>query len=177
MNGNCHFIYGAAIGSMCALNINLINTYLPNITATYETGTLFVLGGVIGGIFPDIDNPKSHMGKLSSPVSSFIGMISGLFGKKGQHHRGILHDPIVYILGLVLSYLYFSPLVGFFLGCISHIFLDLFNPAGVPFMLGAKHLHLGKIASGSKESVLFTWFNVAFVLAMGVFLKLGLFTN
>ena len=174
MNGNCHFVFGAAIGSMCALNLAMINANLPNISLTPETATLFVLGGITGGIFPDIDNSNSHMGKLSVPVSTCINAVGGLFGKKGQHHRGIMHDPLVYIAGLVLSYLFFAPMVGFFLGGLSHIYLDLFNPAGVPFLLGAKHLHLGKIASGSKESVLFTWINVALVLATGFILRLGI---
>lgn len=174
MNGNCHFVFGAAVGAMCVLNLALINANLPNIAPTPETATLFVLGGITGGIFPDIDNSDSHIGKLSVPVSTCITAVGGLFGKKGQHHRGILHDPIVYILGLVLSYLYFSPLVGFFIGCISHIFLDLFNPAGVPFLFGVKHLHLGKIKSGSRESVLFTWVSVFLVLAAGFALRFGI---
>ena len=34
MNGNCHFVFGATVGSMIALNIDSINTILPNITNT-----------------------------------------------------------------------------------------------------------------------------------------------
>ena len=39
MNGNCHFVYGAATGSMIALNVANIATVLPNATATPETAT------------------------------------------------------------------------------------------------------------------------------------------
>lgn len=171
MNGNCHFIYGATLGSMITLNIAKISEVLPNVTNTPETAALFVLGGLIGGIFPDIDNPNSYMGKLSVPVSKVIGKIGEAFGKKGSNHRGILHDPAVYIIGLVLSYLYFPPTVGFFIGCLSHLFLDMFNPAGIPFLFGLSWLRAAKIKSGSKESVIFTWVNVAMVIVLGIYLK------
>lgn len=129
---------------------------------------LFVLGGLVGGVFPDIDNPTSYIGKLTVPISTGIGKVGAAFGKKDQRHRGIFHDAALYIAGLILSYLYLPSLVGFFVGCLSHIFLDLFNPSGVPLLFGVKHLRLGTIASGSKASVIFTWVNVALVLAAGV---------
>lgn len=171
LNGNCHFVFGAALGTAIAVNVDSISAVLPNVTATPETATLFVLGGFLGGIFPDIDNPTSYMGKLSSPVSRWIGKVSAAFGKEGAHHRGIFHDGAIYILGLILSYLFFPPLIGFFIGCLSHIFLDMFNPSGVPFLLGVKHFHLGKIESGSKASALFTWLNVGLVAVAGTILK------
>lgn len=177
MNGNCHFVFGAALGTALALNIPLISETLPNITATSETGTLLVLGGLFGGIFPDIDNPTSYMGKLTAPVSTAIGKIGIIFGKKGYHHRGIFHDPIVYILGLILSYLYFPPLVGFFIGCLSHLFLDMFNPSGIPFMFGLKHFRFMKIPSGSRESIIFTWFNVVLVLVLSFIVKYNFVCN
>ena len=171
MNGNCHFVFGAAIGTALAINIDLVSTALPNITSTHETVTLFILGGLVGSIFPDIDNPNSYMGKLTVPVSTVLGQVSEAFGKTGSHHRGVLHDLSVYLAGLVLSYLYFSPLIGFFIGCLSHLFLDMFNPAGIPFLFGVSKIHLGKIKSGSKESVIFTWVAVVAVTALGILLK------
>ncbi len=174
MNGNCHFVYGAAIGTALTLCSEQLALLLPSITASPETSTLFVLGGLLGGIFPDIDNPVSYVGKLTVPVSSLLGTIGKATGKTGKHHRGILHDPIVYITGIILCYLYFTPLLGFFAGCLSHLFLDMFNPSGIPFLFGVKHLHLGKMPSGSTSSVIFTWINVALVIALGVFIKYGL---
>lgn len=174
MNGNCHFIYGASVGASLTLNLDAIAVYMPNITNTPETATLFVLGGIMGGIFPDIDNPTSFMGKLSVPLSTFIATIGGFMGKKGKFHRGILHDPLMYAVGLVACYFFFPPLVGFFLGCLSHLFLDMFNPVGVPFMLGARHLHIAKIKSGSRESILLTWVLVGLTLMAGIVLKFGL---
>ena len=172
MNGNCHFIFGASVGTAAAMNTELLSTYLPNITAAPETATLFVLGGLIGGIFPDIDNPTSYFGKLTVPVSEWIGGIGKAFGKEREHHRGVFHDAAIYIAGLILSYLFFTPLIGFFAGCLSHIYLDMFNPSGIPFLFGVKHLHLGKIPSGSKGSVIFTWMSAVSVLIIGFFAPL-----
>lgn len=170
MNGNCHFVFGASVGSMLALNMHNISNVLPNIVESPETATLFILGGLIGGIFPDIDNPTSFMGQLSSPISTIIGKINKILGKVGSNHRGILHDPLLYMSGLVLSYLYFAPLVGFFIGCLSHIFLDMFNPKGVP-VLFVHRIRLGKINSGDPNSITFTWFCVFCTIIIGVIIK------
>ena len=170
MNGNCHFIYGAAVGSMVAMNLDTISTILPQITNTQETATLFVLGGLIGGIFPDIDNPSSHMGKLSAPISTIIGVINKKFGKVGANHRGILHDPIVYVIGLVLSYVFIPSLLGLFIGCLSHLFLDMFNPKGIPFFI-FKKVSLGRFDSGSIGSIVFTWICVFVCMALGMIMK------
>lgn len=167
MNGNCHFIFGAALGSAFAMNTDKLEAVLPNLTDTPETATLFVLGGLIGGIFPDIDNPVSYIGKLTVPVSTVIGKFGELTGKTGPMHRGILHEPIVYITGLILSYLFCPSLVGLFLGCISHLYLDMFTPAGIP-IFSVKHLRLAKIKSGSQASVVFTWLNVIAVILIGL---------
>lgn len=171
MNGNCHFVYGATVGSMFALNISSIAHILPNIVESSETCTLFVLGGLIGGIFPDIDNPTSHMGQLSAPISTIIGKINKILGKIGSNHRGILHDPLLYIIGLVLSYMFFSPIIGFFIGCLSHTFLDMFNPKGVN-VLFVHRIRLGKINSGDPSSITFTWFCVVTTIILGVVIYL-----
>ena len=170
MNGNCHFIFGASLGTAFALNIDKLETILPNLTNSPETATLFVLGGLIGGIFPDIDNPVSYIGKLTVPVSSVIGKFGEMAGKTGPMHRGILHEPLVYITGLILSYIFCPSLVGLFLGCISHLYLDMFTPAGIPVFFGLGHLRLAKIKSGSQKSVIFTWLNVITVILLGIML-------
>lgn len=171
MNGNCHFIYGATVGSMVALNLDKVATILPHITNTPETATLFVLGGLIGGIFPDIDNPSSYMGKLSAPVSTIIGVINRKLGKTGANHRGILHDPLIYFIGALISYIYLPSLIGFFVGCLSHLFLDMFNPKGIPFFIFRK-VSLGKFDSGEIGSIVFTWICVILSLVLGIMIKL-----
>ena len=173
MNGNCHFIFGAAVGSALVLNLGAVSAAIPQITNTPETATLLILGGVIGGIFPDIDNESSYMGKLSAPVSTIIGSVNKLFGKVGSNHRGILHDPIIYLVALVLSFLFFPPLIGFIIGCLSHLFLDLFNPKGIPVAV-FKRVHLANFKSGSIESVVFTWVCVVLLIGIGIFTKVAL---
>ena len=161
MNGNCHFVYGASVATALSMNMDKLSAIIPTLAVSPENITLLIFGGLIGGIFPDLDNPTSYVGKLSSPLSK---------------HRGILHDPLVYLVGLFLCCQHFTPLIGFFIGCLSHLFLDMFNPAGVPFLFGVKHLHLMKIPSGSRESVIFTWLNVVLVLVVGFVLQLNLFS-
>lgn len=170
MNGNCHFIYGAAVGTALAANADKIATVLPAVTNTPETATLFILGGLIGGIFPDIDNPSSHMGQLAAPVSTIIGAINKKLGKVGSNHRGILHDPITYLIGLVLCYFFFPPMIGFFIGCLSHLFLDMFNAKGIPFFF-IKRIRLAKIESGSAASIVLTWLCIVFVIAIALIFK------
>jgi inner membrane protein len=174
MNGNCHFLFGAVTGAALAVNMDSISEYLPSITNTPETVALFVLGGLVGGILPDIDNPYSYIGKLTVPVSTGIVMVGDKFGKSGYNHRWILHDPLPYLACLYLSYLYFPPLIGLFIGCLSHLYLDMFNPSGISWMLGVKHLHLGKIYSGSKESVIFTVVSAVIVLLLSLIIKFEL---
>lgn len=174
MNGNCHFVFGATTSSMIALNIdkiaNLINAScdIGFLEVNSTTITLFIMSGLIGSVFPDIDNPNSHFGQLSKPVSTVIGKISKAFGKTAMRHRGIFHDPFVYLLGLILSFIFFPPLLGFFVGCLSHIFLDMFNPMGVPCLLTRKGLHLGKIYAESKTAIVFSYTMSTLVLITGI---------
>ena len=174
MNGNCHFIFGAATASAVVMNLDKISLALPVLANDSATATLIITSGLLGSIFPDIDNPTSHMGKLSYPVSHWISELNAFSGKTKMYHRGVLHDAGVYMIALFLCYLYFPPLCGFFLGCLSHVFLDMFNPVGVPFLLGKRNLHLGKVKSGSKASVILTWICVIGVLTLGICIHLGL---
>lgn len=164
-------MFGTAVGVCAAVNLDLINQILPNITASGETATLFVLGGIVGSVLPDIDNPVSYVGKLCSHISEIIGKIHTLQGKEEWRHRGVMHDAAIYLVGLILCYFYFSPLVGFFLGCLTHIFLDMFNPAGVPLLFGVKKLRFAKIKSGDTKSTVVAVVFTIITIALGVGLK------
>jgi membrane-bound metal-dependent hydrolase YbcI (DUF457 family) len=156
---------------MVALNLDKLTAAGLNIGNDSEAVTLLIMGGLIGGIFPDIDNPRSSMGYLTKPVSTILGKFSEFTGKTGVNHRGIFHDFTLYIAGLILSYLYFPPMLGFFLGAISHLFLDAFNPMGVPLFFGIRTLHLGKIYATGKGAIAFTWLAEFAVLGVGIFIK------
>lgn len=175
MNGNCHFIYAASVNGMIALNLDKINMILPNIPYDDSMRALIIMGGLIGGIFPDIDNPKSSFGQLSKPVSTIIGKIGSAFGKKGANHRGIFHDFSIYLAGLILSY-YFAPfLIGFMIGALTHLFLDAFTPAGVPFIFGTFQIHLGKVTSGSKGAIVLTY--ILMVMSVGLGLTINYYIH
>lgn len=172
MNGNCHFLFGTATGLSIAINLHTITEYLPEIPDTPEMQTLFVLGGMIGGILPDMDCPNSYIGKLTVPVSTLIGAVQKKSGRTDYKHRGLFHDPAVYLTGLYLSYNNCPSLTGVFTGCLTHILLDLCNPAGVPFLFGTRHLRIAEIKSGSRESIIFTWISTAIVLIIGIAIRL-----
>lgn len=146
MNGNAHFMFGASVGVGTALVLSLNPTQ----------ATLLVSTCLLGSIFPDIDNPKSNAGQLTTPISTVIGKIAKAEGKYGSHHRGIFHDPFFYVVGLVLAFFFYKPLIGFFIGTFTHLFLDCFNPAGIRF-LGTKYINFGKIPSASKTARNFTY--------------------
>lgn len=168
MNGTCHLTFGTAVGISAVLNLEALASVLPNITVSAETGTLIILGSIIGSVLPDIDNPQSYVGKLCFPISRVFGKIHDFQHKEAWEHRGIMHYTEVWIAGLMLSYLHFMPLIGLFLGGLTHLFLDSFNPMGIPFLLGVKRLRLGKIKSGDKGAVIFTGMCTAVILIAGI---------
>ncbi len=145
MNGNCHFIFGASVGALSSV---LLQTD-PTQTALLMSTCL------IGSIFPDIDNPNSNFGQLTKPVSTLIGKIQKLEGKKAYQHRGILHSLALYSCLLVASYIFFPFMTGFFIGALSHLFLDMFNPSGVPVFL-FRRMRLAKIPSSNEKICLLT---------------------
>ncbi len=171
MNGNCHFVFATATGSAIAMNLDKITTLGFNFDTSSAGITLIIMGSLIGGIFPDIDNPDSSMGHLSRPLSTIIGKIGKFTGKTGVNHRGIFHDIAIYIAGLILSYLYFPPVIGFFIGAISHLMLDSLNPMGVPILFGIRTFRLAKVRSGSKWAIALTWMLTFIVLCCGIFFK------
>ncbi len=177
MNGNCHFLYSASIISALCLNLDKIEKAFEgtafeqtfSATPLPVTVTLLLMGGIVGGLFPDIDNPKSHIGQIAQPLSTIISKIGRKFYKTGgSWHRGMMHDPSIYLVGLYVSFLYFPPLIGFFIGCMSHVILDMFNPAGVPYAFGYRRLHLGNFRSGSTMSILFSWSLSIFNACIGI---------
>lgn len=153
MNGNCHFIFGACTGVTTSLLLN----------APPTTTALLVSTCLIGSIFPDIDNPKSHFGQLTKPVSSLIGKTHEFLGKQEYEHRGIFHHFEVWLGLFFLSLLYFPYLLGFFVGGLSHLLLDSFNPVGVPVVVS--RMRLARIRSGSTGSICVTAV-LSFVMTM-----------
>lgn len=175
MNGSCHFVFSLTVGSMVAANLDKLNAVLPNLSFTPSTITLIIMGSIVGGIMPDMDNPKSSIAKITEPFSNIVCFIGKRFGRGGKYHRGILHDPFFYIIGIILSYLHFTPLVGVFIGGMTHIYLDLYNSVGLPLFFGLKYVSLADINAGGKNAVVFTYINVITTLIVGIGINYGLF--
>ena len=147
MDGNCHFIFGLSVGISASMIMGTdFNGSIPIIT-----------GFLVGSIFPDIDNPNSHFGKLTKPISTVIGKASEIVGKTGSNHRGIFHDLCLYMGGFFLCYYYQIALIWFCLGGLSHLLLDMFNPSGIPILLGQGRLRIAKLKSGDTSSIIVTW--------------------
>jgi inner membrane protein len=81
---------------------------------------------MIGSLLPDIDEPKSYVGRRSLGVS---GKVKEAFG-----HRGMTHSLLVWgVIALVISWE--SPSLfatGLVLGYLFHIFEDFLSVQGVP---------------------------------------------
>jgi inner membrane protein len=85
---------------------------------------------IFAGSLPDIDLPKSKIGKKVKPLSMILNFLFG--------HRGILHSIFVPFAVLLMFY-YFKHLevgLAFFIGYLSHLIgdslsyegLSMFNP-------------------------------------------------
>lgn len=158
MNGNCHFINGIAVTTLVSLNIdNFIKITNISIDNRQAFLTCLVLGGVLGSIFPDIDNPTSHFGQLARPFSTIIAALGCLVGKRDYNHRWILHDLTLNVLGFYLCTLFFPYLTGFFIGTLSHLALDTLNPSGIPVFFGMGNLTLAKVPSNSRLGTLLSY--------------------
>ncbi len=116
----------------------------------------YVTGILIGCLLPDIDEPKSFVGRRSFGISSVI--------KQKYGHRGITHSLFTWLVFSILVLLLFHNFFGFglSLGYLFHIFGDLFSVSGVPLY---KPFYLKKVkmpvyltykTSSTKETVIFS---------------------
>lgn len=111
---------------------------------------IFILTLLIASILPDIDSRFSIIGK-----SKFFRIFQFLF-----KHRGFFHSLFALSLFTFLIYL-FSPLVslGFFIGYLSHIFLDALTKRGVVLFWPFKQRISGPILTGGfVETTIFVIF-------------------
>ncbi len=111
-----------------------------------------VVFSAIGSLFPDIDTQTSKFGSKVKPLSFLINKSFG--------HRTLFHSPFLYLLLGFLLISYFPQgwiyAMAFLLGSFSHLFLDLFNPMGIPLLYPyPRNYHLARIQCGGKgDSVL-----------------------
>jgi inner membrane protein len=148
MRGKTHLIAGAGVG----LSVLLLTIEEP-ITAV-ASGALALLGSIV----PDIDNKKSMVGSKMKITSTITNKIFG--------HRGITHTPALLIVFFAIIFgcllgtgnMQFLPLlVGFTMGCASHLLLDMFTKGGIPllFPLSKKRVKLTPFKTGGIFEILF----------------------
>ncbi len=79
-------------------------------------------------LLPDIDHPKSQVGRMFPTLS---GVIAGVFG-----HRGFTHSAVALVLCVVAAYMWGGVtgglLVAFGVGYVSHVLADFCTKTGVP---------------------------------------------
>ena len=94
-----------------------------------ENKTVFILVTVLFSIFPDMDYPKSKIGRKQKMLSFLLNFLFG--------HRGVIHSIwIPVLLFSVLLLLKINIIVGIavLIGYLSHLFLDMLTNEGIrPF--------------------------------------------
>jgi inner membrane protein len=99
--------------------------------------TMFLAGGVLGGLLPDIDHPASSLGRRVLPLSM---MLAAIFG-----HRGITHSLIAAVVVSLAAWYslhgldwrpgHSAPFVlGLSAGYLSHLLADWLTNTGVPLL-------------------------------------------
>ena len=110
---------------------------------------LFIIVVLFFSIFPDIDEPKSKIGRKNKILSHLINFIFG--------HRGIFHT--IYI-PLMLFFIFYNlsrmVAIASFLGCISHLFMDSLTRQGIKplFPITSKRIY-GFVKTNSLVEKLF----------------------
>ena len=159
MQGKTHAVCGAVAAMAYVLVVQ---------EPAIEIAAAYMIGGMLGGLCPDIDHPHSQIAKQSIATGVTSRACYSLFG-----HRGFVHSIWACILFGVLAYygfgaldrllvpdltIYIQPFaIGIFLGSISHLFADSFNPTGVnwiPPITQKKH-RFTRIKTGSSGETTF----------------------
>lgn len=123
--------------------------------ALSPTNAIVVTAGcMLGSLLPDIDQKNSMISQTVKPVGVVVSAVAG--------HRKLLHDPVLYLLGMTAVWFsvpqVFPWLIPVFIGVMTHLLLDTFNPMGIPLLYMFRHgkwrLRLAKFRTGS-------WFDSA----------------
>ena len=125
---------------------------------------LFLVVVLVSSILPDVDSPRSFLGK--SWFGKPLNMIAS--------HRGFLHSYTFCIL-LSIFFALFYPIFAFpfFLGYSFHLFADSFTPGGIRPFWPFKNSSSGNVITGGKiEDVIFWVFvliNITLIVLLFVY--------
>ncbi len=119
---------------------------------------IFSIIFLVAGLLPDIDSPFSLFGKnkFVKPIQSFVT------------HRGVFHSvTLAFIVSLLISLVFPSLALGFFLGYSLHLLADSFTIEGIsPFWPLTNRLSWRLKTGGFVENIIFLVFMVVDVLFM-----------
>lgn len=93
----------------------------------YPFHIAYVMGISFGSLLPDIDAPKSYIGRRSFGIANYVNSKYG--------HRGVTHSLFAWMLISLLFIIYPSPLtLGISLGYFFHLLGDFFSVRSIPVL-------------------------------------------
>ena len=122
-----HLAGGIIVGVGLIYGLSKVNL-MPYFESTASL-LKYVGGCALGALLPDIDHPKSMLGSKLSPISDLLYSTVG--------HRTLTHSILFsFVVGILITMAGQPSLgLGTFVGCISHIMLDLLSSGnGVAFL-------------------------------------------
>ncbi|SFR07099.1 metal-dependent hydrolase [Desulfoscipio geothermicus] len=118
-----HVVGGIAAGLMVADGVSI------------EKAAVFACVSGIAALLPDIDSPESFVGARVPVLPTAIG---GTLGHRGATHSllaGLFWAILIAVIAMIAGWKQPQTLlIAFLAGYISHLILDIFNPAGVPLL-------------------------------------------
>lgn len=125
MKGTTHLVFGFLVS---VLFIKYVGSSSP---------ILFVILALFGSLLPDIDHPKSKLGKFVKPIGWVV------------EHRGFFHSlSFLFIVTLVSIYVFKQP-YAIPVGVISHLISDSFTKQGIKLFFPFKFKLRGFVITGS----------------------------
>lgn len=133
----------------------------------HELGKIFafILGSLIGSIFPDVDTRYSNIHSLLRPISVWFSKLS--------RHRGMTHSVFGLIAFSSIVFLFsdgrYEFWFGFTLGYISHLCGDMLTKRGCPLLWPLRiafrfPIHVSSGSRNEKYLVLTSGFVLLFVI-------------
>lgn len=137
MSGKTHMVGGVALATASSYFLHICEP-----TSNVELmmwGLTYITPAVIGALAPDFDHWNSKISNFNIFTKLLSIIIRILCG-----HRGMLHSPFfVILLSILFGYLYVfvcpiawvgNMMLGFLVGYISHLMLDLLTSQGLPLL-------------------------------------------
>ena len=93
MNYNAHRIGGVCFGIVSSCLIY----QTPPTEEKLALSIILISGAYVGSLIPDLDHPKSYLGKKFKTLSNTLNKLFG--------HRGLTHTPIMYFIFSAILYL------------------------------------------------------------------------